>query len=70
MNNLGLYDGRPVKRVMAKNVHGNEVEYVPVVRCKDCQFYLNRGRNCWCDIFDSITPENHFCSYGERKDNE
>ena len=71
MDKLGLYYGKSVKVVTMKDEDDNKVEYVPVVRCNDCQFYMKRGgNNFWCDIFDKITSENDFCSYGERRNNE
>ena len=57
------------------------VEYVPVVRCKDCEYYKKSGeyedetgevKEYWCCDFHSL-PENlvqmqpnDFCSYGKR----
>ena len=52
---------------------------VEVVRCKDCKDYDNSEGICWCKLnskfypggFDWHSfPEDGFCSYGERKDNE
>ena len=61
------YDFEKVLEIIAE---AHTVDAVEVVRCKDCQFYLNRGRNCWCDIFDTIMPENGYCCFGERKPND
>ena len=45
------------------------VDAVEVVRCKDCKWYENafcyhHGQKCLG------VDRDHFCSYGERKDNE
>ena len=53
------------------------IDAVPVVRCKDCKHsdkirkwngveYLGCCRN-YCDIHEVYS--NHFCSYGERRNN-
>lgn len=44
----------------------------PVVRCKDCEYFVNATVNgngfLICDISDmEITPDD-FCSYGERRE--
>lgn len=50
-----------------------------LVRCKDCKHYDNSEGICWCKINSKFYPggmdwhafpEDGFCSYGERKDNE
>lgn len=48
----------------------------PVVRCKDCKHirpevdaYTGEAVGCWCGLLDlGSIEENHFCSYGERKE--
>lgn len=55
------------------------VDAVEVVRCKDC-IELNWMERCdhlqsglarfYCPYANGFVPLNHFCSYGERKDNE
>lgn len=47
------------------------VDAVPVVRCKDCKHYRydEDFERTACDIFIMGTDSEHFCSYGERKDN-
>jgi hypothetical protein len=52
-----------------------ELDLVEVVRCKDCRHWIERTADgidtfhtCWFN--DSITGMNHFCRYGEKKDNE
>ena len=49
-------------------------DVVEVVRCKDC-FYSEKTlsdecpKECsWCRKLCFITHENHYCSYGERKE--
>ena len=55
------------------------VDAVEVVRCKDCKHYDNSEGIQWCKINSKFYPggldwlsfpEDGFCSYGERKDNE
>ena len=55
------------------------VDAVEVVRCKDCKHYDNSEGICWCKLNSKFYPggmdwhsfpENGFCSYGERKDND
>ena len=41
------------------------VDAVPVVRCKDCNFY---GRNKRCVMNGLYITGSDFCSYGERKE--
>ena len=43
-----------------------KVDAVEVVRCKDCQDYLEDGY-CW--RLGVHMEQDDFCSYGERKDN-
>lgn len=43
------------------------VDAVPVVRCKDCNFFHKRK---WCSLNDTSMCDEDFCSYGERKDGE
>lgn len=40
------------------------VDAVPVVRCKDCDFYGKNGR---CTKSGLYTSGSDYCSYGERK---
>lgn len=48
------------------------VDVAPVVRCKDCKYFVNATVNgngfLICDISDMEITPNDFCSYGERKD--
>ena len=57
----------------------NKGDFVEVVRCKDCKHYDNSEGICWCKLNSKFFPggldwhgfpEDGFCSYGERKDNE
>lgn len=43
-------------------------DVVLVVRCRDCAIPHNRFTGC-PKLNGLIPPENHFCSYGERKEN-
>ena len=44
-------------------------DVVEVVRCKDCEIPHNRFTGC-PNLNGLIPPENHFCSYGKRKDGD
>ena len=46
------------------------VEYVEVVRCKDCKHYVLQACACRHENFNGIISLDGYCSYGERKDNE
>lgn len=48
----------PITRVMVRGV-----EYVPVVRCKDCVHY----ESMICGITDMVGDDDDYCSYGVRK---
>lgn len=45
-------------------------DLVEVVRCNDCRFALKRQNNDMlaCGKVGFAVDNNHFCSYGERKD--
>ena len=54
-------------------------DVIQVVRCKDCKHYDNSEGIQWCSLNSKFAqwgtdwhsfPEDGFCSYGERKDNE
>lgn len=54
---------------MAVIDHTDDVDAVPVIRCKDCHFY--KSENLQCMMHDGDTSEwydNDFCSYAERKE--
>lgn len=61
-----LHHSRPL--ALAYLALTEEVDAVPVVRCKDCKHY-DIGGSCIICGFQSRKPED-FCSYGERKDGE
>ncbi len=56
-----------------KDKHGNEAEYLKVVRCKECSFYTGKWCTRYstkqCDINDICKDGNDYCSVAERKDN-
>ena len=41
-------------------------DLVPVVRCKDCEFYIGKRRRC--GLKNIRMSEDDFCSYGERRE--
>ena len=45
------------------------VEYVEVVRCKDCKhyYYSAYAMRCVCDFDNKEWDKDDFCSYGERR---
>ena len=50
------------------------VDAVEVVRCKACDWYRKDGSicvnpKCGKSWYGCRVPEQHYCSYGERKDN-
>ena len=57
----------------ADHLIANDV--VPVVRCKACDWYREDGSicvnpHCGKSFYGCRVRQDHFCSYGERKDNE
>lgn len=54
------------------------VDFVEVVRCKDCQWweahshnsFIGRCENPLNGLFSEYTDDEDFCSYGERKEQE
>ena len=55
-------------------VYKDATNVVEVVRCKDCKYAfmtIDGEEVKYCDMFDSdygvYFDKNHFCSYGERK---
>ena len=52
------------------------VDAVEVVRCKDCKYWWKEVELCThpkcCDGMVAVVeaPKTHFCSYGERKNND
>lgn len=54
-----------------ENGHICEVEFVPVVRCKDCKWYEGENHNCLEEMgFARIWEPADYCSFGERKDDD
>ena len=50
------------------------VDYVPIVRCKDCIMFENADVNIplcipWCYRTGRAASPKDFCSYGERREN-
>lgn len=48
------------------------VEVVEVVRCRDCKHSTEpqSDRTCWCKGWNQYVPEEHFCSFGKRRDTD
>lgn len=57
------------------------IDAVPVVRCKDCLWYVRsmikqdgtldeRYKPDWCDLYRRGREETYFCADGERKDDD
>lgn len=53
------------------------IDAVPVVRCKDCRYYLKNElgvmlcyNDFWNDAYAVHTNADDFCYYGERKDGD
>lgn len=46
-------------------------DVVQVVRCKECEYYNREAMSPgtgWCECLERGEFDNHFCSYGERKE--
>lgn len=62
------------KQIWFTTKHGKRVEFMKVIRCKDCKHYTGK----WCtkfstkqfDINDICKADDDFCSQAERKDYE
>ena len=78
ISEVGLYRG--LESAMAQCAKAPTVDAVEVVRCKDCKYSYDGVANLMCGRCGqningirlggvSVKAE-HFCSYGERKDNE
>lgn len=49
--------------------HNKEVEFVKVIRCKDCKYYNEKYG--WCDCYLLMhldTSEDDYCSKAERRE--
>lgn len=57
------WEDKVVEKLLAKG------DFVEVVRCKDCTIPHNRFTGC-PKLNGLIPPENHFCSFGERKEGD
>lgn len=46
------------------------VDYVPVVRCRECKHYKPEEYECGCDFAGGLpyVKADDYCSYGEGKD--
>ena len=62
-----------------KDLDGDAVDIEEVIRCKDCKHYDNSEGIYWCHLNSKFYPggmdwhsfpEDGYCSYGERKDND
>jgi hypothetical protein len=63
-----------VENIVMMINQADTVDAVPVVRCRDCEYFVNAAVNAngflICGVSDmDITPED-FCSYGERKEEQ
>lgn len=67
------------EKIICLRRENDPVDFVSVVRCKDCKYYDNSEGIFWCMLnskfypggFDWHSfPEDGYCSYGERKDND
>ena len=72
-NSLELYPSEYAELENALN-RIPAADVVPVVRCKDCKWYLelvcgeSKG---WCsEVLARPMPSNGFCSFGERENND
>ena len=43
------------------------IDAVPVVRCKECKYFLAEDKGC--DLFYAVSEEDDFCSFAKRKEN-
>ena len=56
------------KRVWHRVVKIPAVDAVPVVRCKDCCYFVQDGESLYCTYHDNINvTEKFFCATGEVK---
>lgn len=57
-----------MQNMARKCIDHNTAEVIEVVRCKDCIYSSYYGKICHCGVGRYVNPE-HYCSYGERKEN-
>ena len=56
----------PITKVMVRGV-----EFIPVVRCRDCKHYESDGGAMMiCNITDMVGDDDDYCSYGVREEGE
>ena len=47
------------------------IDAVPVVRCRECKNFDTEGDGFGiCKVYEIVLREAHFCSYGERSEDE
>ena len=77
----GITSTTVLKQTITDISHAPTIDAVPVVRCKDCVWYVRsmikqdgtldkRYKPDWCDLYSRVREETYFCANGERKDNE
>ncbi len=71
VNNPAMFNMNRCPRCGWSPLDLQNVEYAPVVRCKDCDHYNERLCDCHNvnGPFGAIMEPDDFCSYGERKNN-
>ncbi len=75
LDEAGLFDDGNPRHIAQQTVEEQPtVDAVEVVRCKDCKHYMEHpASKRMCCYVHLLTPHHmqpeHFCSYGERKDN-
>lgn len=62
---MRLIDADALKESFCKSC-----DAVQVVRCKDCEYYMNDARSCWNELInaDMIIEPNWYCANAVRKD--
>ena len=59
-------------RITFHTKHGKEVEFIKVIRCKDCKYYLedSYGEDEWvmCRRTNLYTDGDKYCAWAERKE--
>lgn len=71
--NGGLFNDKDETKEMLCNHFKNKVDFVEVVRCKDCKYCFDAIMGgMWCEHPDDIMPlgsnPTDFCSYGVKKE--
>lgn len=49
------------------------IDAVPVVRCRDCEYWKHNSfvlDHDYCELTSTACEEDHFCSWGEKKNAE